>query len=194
MCKYEERYFQVFIDFCFSLWQQSKKLWRLITKVPLWHLCQLQIFASFEIPPLAFACNRVAGQQKIFLVQKKIGFLNFFLQTFRASKNLSCWLDFFWKLSEFQKLWGPSCRFQARCQKQVSSANCAPLTLLHFFSLSFCRQLMERIWRCAKSAQEIGQLLSKGCHKPCGPVKNNDIWWFRARYRTGLPIQLKSGV
>ena len=84
------RYFQVLIDFCFSLRQQSKKLWRLITKVPLWHLCQLQIFASFEITPLAFACSRVAGQQKIFLVQKKIGFLNFFLQTFRASKNLSC--------------------------------------------------------------------------------------------------------
>ena len=96
------RYFQVLIDFCFSLRQQSKKLWRLITKVPLWHLCQLQIFASFEIPPLAFACNRVAGQQKIFLVQKKIGFLNFFLQTFRASKNLSCWLDFFGNFQNFK--------------------------------------------------------------------------------------------
>ena len=91
MCKYEERYQNIsrfFIDFCFSLRQQSKKLWRLITKVPFWHLCQLQIFASFEIPSLAFACDRGAGQQKIFLVRKTIGFLNFFLQSFRDSENL----------------------------------------------------------------------------------------------------------
>ena len=89
------RYFQVLIDFCFSLRQQSKKLWRLITKVPLWHLCQLQIFASFEIPPLAFACNRVAGQQKIFLVQKKIGFLNFFFANFQSFKEFELLIGFF---------------------------------------------------------------------------------------------------